>query len=111
MNAPVSNGIARKKTKKCALAATITYLILFPFLLMLAVASFMVFDSPNITVPFGLSIILMYFLMPLSIPFTFYLVWSRYSRGDYKKSRRFCLLPIYVAGIVLGSFALMDTIS
>ena len=100
----------RKKTKRWAWITTIAYLILFPFLLMLAFASVMVFDRPNTPIAFGLGLIFMYFLMPLSIPCTFYLVWSRYVRGDYKQSQCYYWIPLYVIGAVLISFALMDTI-
>lgn len=100
----------RKKTKRWAWIMTIAYLILFPFLLMLAFASFMVFDRPNTSIPFGLGLIFIYFLMPLSIPCTLYLVWSRYVQRDYKQSRRYYWIPVYVIGAVLISFALMDAI-
>ena len=85
----------RKKTKKYAWLATVIYLLLFPFLLMLAGASILVFDSPSMPIPLGLSIIFVYFCVPFSIPVAVYLVWSRYSRGVYKESRQFCLMPLY----------------
>lgn len=101
---------SRKKTKSCIRAATIMYLILFPFLFMFAIATVMVFDSPSMTVPFGLSIIFLFFCVPLSIPFTIYLVWSRYAQGKYKKSRQFCLLPLYIGVIAFVCNAVIDTI-
>lgn len=100
----------RKKTKRWAWITTIVYLILFPFLLMLAFASVMVFDRPNTPIAFGLGLIFIYFLMPLSIPCTLYFVWSRYVQGDYKQSQRYYWMPVYVIGAVLISFALMDSI-
>ena len=100
----------RKRTKRWAWIMTIAYLILFPFLLMLAFASVMVFDRPNTSIAFGLGLIFMNFLMPLSIPCALYLMWSRYVQGDYKQSRRYYWIPFYVIGAVLISFALMDTI-
>lgn len=99
----------RKKTKRYAGLATVVYLVLFPFICMFAVTSIMVFDSPSISVPFGLSIIFLCFCVPLSIPLTFYFAWSRYSQGKYKKSRQFCLLPLYTAVIVFVYNALLDT--
>ena len=110
MNASNSEEFERKKAKRWAWIATVAYLMLFPFLLMLAFASVMVFDRPNTPILFGLGLIFMYFLMPLSIPCTFYLVWSRYTHGNYQQSRRFCWIPIWVIGAVLTSFALMDVI-
>ncbi len=100
----------RKKTCRWAWIATVFYLILFPFLFMLALASFMVFDRPNTSILFGFGLIFIYFLMPLSIPCTFYLVWSRYARKSYTKSRRFCWIPIWIIGAVLISFAMMDVV-
>jgi hypothetical protein len=110
MNISSSEGSERKKTKTWGWITTIAYLILFPFLLMLAFASVMVFDRPNTPIAFGLGLIFMYFLMPFSIPCTFYLVWSRYAQGEYKQSRRYYWIPLYVIGAVLISFALMDAI-
>ena len=107
MNASSSE---RRKAKRRAWITTIAYLILFPFLLMLAFASVMVFDRPNTSIAFGLGLIFMYFLMPLSMPCALYLMWSRYVQGDYKQSRRYYWIPIYVIGAVLISFALMDAI-
>jgi hypothetical protein len=89
-------------TYRCAWTATIIYFLLFPLLFMFAAASVMIFDSPSMPVPLGLSIIFLYFCIPLSIPFTFYLVWSRYSQGEYRKSRQFCLIPLY---ILIGTFS------
>lgn len=100
----------RKKTKRWAWITTIVYLLVFPFLLVLAFTSVMVFDRPNTSIAFGLGLIFMYFLMPLSIPCTLYLVWSRYVQGDYKDSRRYYWTPLYVIGAVLIGFALMDVI-
>jgi len=111
MDVPLSIEKDKKKTKKYAWIATTTYLVLFPFLFMLAVASIMIFDGPRVTVPIGLTIVFVYFCMPFSIPLTFYFVWSRYLRGDYKKSRQFCLLPMYVAAVTVFCFALLDIIT
>lgn len=110
MNTSISNETERKRAKMIAWTGTVAYLVFFPFLLMLAFASIMVFDRPNTSMLFGLVLIFLYFLMPFSILFTFYLVWSRYLQGDFKKSQRFCWVPLYVVGLVLASFALMDVI-
>lgn len=100
----------KKKTKKCAWVATIIYCLLFPFLFMFAAASAMIFDDPSMPTPLGLSIIFLCFCVPLSIPFTFYFVWSRYSQGEYKKSRQFCLIPSYIAIGALSYHILTDTL-
>ena len=105
--APSCADKARKKAKRSAWLATIIYLVLFPFLFMLAGASILVFDSPSMPIPLGLSIIFVYFCVPLSIPISVYFVWSRYLRGDYQESRRFCLMPLYffVALLIYEAFA------
>jgi Mn2+/Fe2+ NRAMP family transporter len=100
----------RKKTKKCAWAATIIYLVLFPFLFMFAAACIMIFDNPDMSTLFGLSIIFLCFCIPLSIPFTLYLVWSRYLKGAYKKSRRFGLIPLYFAIAAFAYNALVQEV-
>jgi threonine/homoserine/homoserine lactone efflux protein len=110
MNISISEEFDRKKAKKKLWITTVAYLILFPFLLLLALASVMVFDRPNTSIFFGLILIIMYFLMPLSILCAFYLMWSRYIQGNYKQSQRFCWIPLYIIGVVLASFALMDTL-
>jgi hypothetical protein len=102
MDASIEIEKERRSTKTCAWTATIIYLVLFPFLFMFAAASTMIFDNPDMPVSFGLSIIFLCFCVPLSIPFALCLAWSRYSQGIYKKSRRFCLIPLYIA---IGTFA------
>ena len=109
MNVSIDLEDDRKKTKKCAWIATVIYLILFPFFFMFAVTNIMIFDSPSMSVPFGLSIIFLFFCIPLSIPFTFYFVWSRYSQGKYKRSRQLCQLPLYIAMTAFVYNALVDT--
>ena len=85
----------RKSVKHCAVGFTVLYMILFfPFFYM-GLLSSMVFDNPRMTVPVGLSIIFLTLLISLSMPVSVYLMWSRYLRGEYKKSRIFCALPIF----------------
>jgi hypothetical protein len=73
--------LEQKRSKKYAWIATIIYLLLFPILIGLAGASFMVFDSSSMTIIGGLSL---------------YLVWSRYTQGKYRQSRVFCLIPLVI---------------
>lgn len=85
----------RKSAKYYAVGFTILYIVLFlPFLYM-GLLSSMIFDNPSMTVPVGLSIIFFTFLIPLSMPVSIYLTWSRYLRGQHKKARIFCILPIF----------------
>lgn len=100
----------RKKTKRYAWLATIIYCLLFPFLFMFAAVSTMIFDDPGMSTPLGLSIIFLCFCIPLSIPFTFYFIWSRYSQGEYRKSRQYCLIPLYILIFIIIYDSLMDAI-
>jgi len=85
----------RKSAKYFAAGFTVLYMVLFlPFFYMGFLSS-MVFDNPRMTVPVGLSIIFLTFLISLSMPVSIYLIWSRYLRGEYKKTRIFCALPIF----------------
>lgn len=85
----------QKSAKRCAVGFTILYIILFlPFFYM-GLLSSMVFDNPRMTVPIGLSIIFLTLLISLSMPVSIYLMWSRYLRGEYRKTLIFCALPIF----------------
>lgn len=68
---------------------------------MIAGVSVMKFDSPTITPAIGVLLILMYACVPLSIPITLYLVWTRFTQGLYQKSRRFCFIPLYVTAVLI----------
>ena len=102
--------IEDKKARRLAKTITIVYLLLFPVFFVFALASCMVFDKPNMNIPFGLMLIFLCFSIPLSMLFTLYLVWSRYTRGNYEQSRRLCWIPLYslgalfVAGCIEGLF-------
>jgi hypothetical protein len=85
----------RNSVKRLATGFTIAYIILFfPFFYM-GLFSSMTFDNPRMTVPVGLSIMFFIFLIPFSIPISIYLMWSRYLRGQYQKTRIFCVLPFF----------------
>ncbi|GEM_PF-6615506 len=109
MNVSIDVKDDNKKTKIYAWVATTVYLILLPFIFMFAATSIMIFDSPSMSIPFGLSIIFLCFCVPLSIPFAIYFVWSRYSQKKYRESLQFCLLPLYIAVIAFIYNALVDT--
>lgn len=83
----------RKSAKYCAVGFTILYIVLFlPFFYM-GLLSSMAFDNPRMTVPVGLSIMSLTFLISLSMPISIYLMWSRYLRSQYQQTRIFCALP------------------
>jgi len=93
-------GKSKKCAKRCAVSFTIIYVILFPFLFYMAMLSSMIFDNPHMTTTLGLSIIFTTFCIPLSIPVSIYLMWSRYFQGLYKKTGFFCTLPPLTFGAV-----------
>ncbi len=93
----------QRNTRRWAITATVIYLLLLLPLLALATTSVMIFDKPDLSIPVGLTLIFSYFCIPLSIIPALCLIWSRYTRSEYQKARRFCLLPL---GICAGSIAL-----
>src|SRR5690348_13622349 len=91
-----------KKCKRGLMLCTVVYVLLFPFLLYMGLLSSMVSDSPRIT-PFFVGVIMfIVFCIPLSIPVSIYLMWSRYFRKQYDKARLFSRMPVYVtAGVFI----------
>lgn len=97
---PESRLTSSKKCKWELILCTIIYVILFPFLLYMGLLSSMVSDGPRIT-PFFVGVIMfIVFCIPLSIPVSIYLMWSRYSREQYEKARLFAWIPVHVIGVV-----------
>jgi hypothetical protein len=96
MNTPCSINDDSKKTKNSLRIATTFYLILLPFAAIFAVGSLLAFDSPSLPIPIGLTIILLYWSIPISIPLTIYLMWRQYSKENYKKSRHLLWIPVYI---------------
>lgn len=102
-NCPAESELtSSKKCKRGLILCTVIYVLLFPFLLYMGLLSSMVSDSPRIT-PFFVGVIMfIVFCMPLSIPVSIYLMWSRYFRKQYDKARLFSRMPVYVtAGVFI----------
>ena len=97
----------RKNAKYFAIGFTVVYVIFFPFFFYMALLSGMIFDNPHMTTLIGLLIIFITFLIPLSMPVSIYLMWSRYFRGQYKKTRFFCTLPLLTFG---GVYFVIDVL-
>jgi hypothetical protein len=97
----------RKRVKWVVVICTIIYVILFPFFFYMALLSTMVFDNPHMTVPLGSLIILVTFCIPLSMPISIYLMWSKYCRLQYKKAGFFCILPLLTFG---GVYLMLDVL-
>lgn len=85
---------AKKSARWTARFFTFLYVVLFPFFFYMAMLSPMVF---NCSIPaVGIFNIFFTFLIPLSMPVSVYLMWSRYSQGLYKKTHFFSALPVLV---------------
>lgn len=67
----------------------------------------MVIDGPY-TPPFLAALgIFAVFLIPLSLPISIYLMWSRYLRNQYEKARFYSRIPLFVFA---GVFLILDGI-
>lgn len=90
------NKCTRKTAKFYAIAWTIIYLVLFPFFAYIALLSGMLLENPKTTVPVGLSMMLVMFCIPLSMPISIYLMWTNFSRHNYNKTLFYGLLPLFI---------------
>jgi hypothetical protein len=95
----LKNEKSQEIAKYGAIGWTIAYLLLLPYLLMLASMSVMVFDSPYMSEIIGNTIRFLMYCVPLSVPVTIYLIWSNYLKGQYRKSCLFWFLPLIVFGV------------
>lgn len=99
MHATEVNKNKKKYSKIVGIIATTLYIILLPILFGIAFCSVMVFDKPNLSTPFGLTIIFLYFCVPLSIFPTIYFIWENFSKQKYKKVYFFCILPVLIFAV------------
>lgn len=83
----------KRKAKVCAIAWTIIYVLLLPFLSYFVLLLFMIFDNPGLSIPKGLSIIFTFSLIPLSLPVSVDLMWSSYVCKEYGKTLFFWSVP------------------
>ena len=98
---------AKKSMKRYLIVCTGIYVILFPFLFYIALLSSMIFDNSGTPSILGALIIFIIFWIPLSIPLSIYLMWSRYFRQQYAKIQFFSGLPLFTFG---GVFFIIDVI-
>jgi hypothetical protein len=100
--------IAHNKVKKWAIFSTMLYLVLFPFVFYVALFSAMIFDNSRVTIPLGLSIIAISFLIPLSMPLSIFFIWFHYCRFRHRQALFFCAVPIFTIAAVLVVNALLQ---
>lgn len=74
----------QKKARRFIIIWTWLYMICFPFVLWMTLWSILVFDSPSMTVPIGLSIILACLCIPLSMLVSVWKMWSQYFKKKYR---------------------------
>lgn len=97
-NLPQKTQALQPKTLKWGLGiCTTIYIFAFPFLLGMAfVCSMLAFERPTET-PFTRGVIVVVMsCVPLSVPVSIYLIWSRYFRHHPNKALIFAGVPIYV---------------
>jgi hypothetical protein len=95
----------KRKAKTHAIAWTIIYTLFFPFAVYYALFSTMVFDSSQMPVLKGLSIIFISSLIPISLPLTIDLMWSSYLCEEYNKVLGFVSMPwlVFIGVVFLTS--------
>lgn len=91
----------RKTAKYYASVLTLVYIVLFPFFFYVALLSSMMFGNPKTTLFIGMSIMFIMFWIPLSIPISIYLMWSRFSQHKYKNTLLWGLLPFFTFAIAM----------
>ncbi len=93
--------LKQKKLKQKLTIYTVIYVVLFPILAYAGWLSPMAVDSPRgASIFLALFIVFIILLMPISVPVSIYLMWSRYCSKKYDKARRFALLPLYTIILV-----------
>ncbi len=106
-----NNTTPRSKTLKWGLSiCTTIYILLLPFLFQMAMLSLMIADGPGTTVFMVLVVMSLMFLIPLSIPVSIYLMWSRYARKQQNRALIFAGLPLYTFGAVFLTLSILDAI-
>lgn len=93
--------IQRSRALKWGLSiCTTIYILLLPPLFYMAVLSSMVSDGPSVT-PLAVGIVMfMMFWIPISIPVSIYLMWSRYCRHQCNRACVYSLLPVGTFAVV-----------
>ena len=113
MSNPQPKGLAlQSKMLKWGLGiCTTIYVLAFPFLLGMAfVCSMLAFERPTETpLTIGVIVVVMS-CVPLSVPVSIYLLWSRYFRRQVNKALIFAGLPVYVFVAMLLICGLLEAL-
>jgi hypothetical protein len=90
---------------------TTIYVLAFAFLLGMAfVCSMLAFERPTET-PLTIGVIVVVIsCVPLSVPVSIYLMWSRYFCRQINRALIFAGLPVYVFIVMLFIFGLLDAL-
>ncbi|MBS0629783.1 MAG: hypothetical protein JSS30_06120 [Verrucomicrobia bacterium] len=99
---PKREEIERKRTKIIAWVATVAHILASPFFLLLSYLTIFFGDDPSIPSGILLLVTLLYFCIPLSVPITLYLIWSRYKRKKFKAARWHCFDTLWVFIFCIG---------
>ena len=90
---------------------SVLYAFLYPVIFLWSFMSLMVSDKPGITALVFYSIVLPCISMPIFTLIGIWKMWENYVRGEYKKARRYTVLPIFAIVIMLLVVIFVDRIS
>lgn len=91
-------------TKYFAVISTVAYGMLFPIFIWMALLW-----SASVE-PYKALVIFSWFWIPISIPFSIYLMWSKYRAGKYKHTIISSLLPLLAFAAFLATNAAIRAI-
>jgi len=94
----------QRTAKLCTITLGIIYSILFPIFFWMALFWNAASDAVRLT---DFLTNFTWFLVPISIPLSIYLMWSRYRKGSFEKVFYGCLWPFIAFGIFLFINALI----
>lgn len=99
----------QQSTLRWIIALCILYLFGFPFVLYIALASFMMFGHPNIPNFLAGLLASLILSVPLSICVSVFFMWWRYLQGQYSKACFHFGVPVltaFISWILIGFFLL-----
>ena len=109
-NSLQKTNVLQSRTLKWGLGSCTTiYVVAFPVLLGMAfVCSMLALERPTET-PFTIGVIILAMTsLPLSVPVSIYLMWSRYVRNQPNKALIFAGLPLYAFAAMFFICGILD---